>query len=686
MKAFGSEMPLSRLIACVPAALVLAAVSPVSAQEVLPKPEPPFRGTIGRTTKESKPDFPQEVQPPQGAPNVLLIMTDDVGFGASSTFGGPIPTPAFDKLAASGLRYNRFHTTALCSPTRAALLAGRNHHSAHTGVVMEFATGYPGYDSLMPKSAGTFAEILRQNGWDTAWYGKNHNVPEWLNNDVGPLDLWPTGLGFQYFYGFLGGSANDFAPPLVENTTPIEPPDDPNYFFERDLADRAIARIRKLNSIAPGRPWLAYYATGAAHAPHHAPREWIEKFRGQFDQGWDKVREETFARQKRLGVIPADARLTSRPAEIAAWESLSADQRKVYARMMEVYAGALAHVDQKIGRIVDAIEEVGDLDNTLVIYIMGDNSASAEASPEGVVNETATANGIKFPLEEVLRRLDQLGGSTTLGNYPVGWAHAMNTPFQWTKQVASHFGGTRNALVISWPARIKDRGGLRTQFHHVIDIFPTLLEAAGVKAPSVLNGVQQKPVEGVSTVYTFDHADAPSARRTQYFEMFGNRALYHDGWIASTTPKRLPWVVLGAEPNPNDFQWELYHAAEDFSQAVNLADRQPAKLKELQDLFWTEAAKYDVLPLSASFADRLDPSLRPSLARGRSDRTPSASRAGLRTRASISCQRRGGSTTKGQCRQGHQPQRGESRVRAGGQTLPRSARRRSGGPVSRRPA
>lgn len=585
---------------------------------VLPRPAEPFKGHIGRTAKDSTPDFPKEVQAPKNAPNILLIMTDDVGFGASTTFGGPVPTPTMDRLAKAGLRYTQFHTTALCSPTRAALLSGRNHHSAATGVVMELATGYPGYNSLMPKSAGTFAEVLKQNGYNTAWYGKNHNVPDWHSSQAGPFDLWPTGLGFEYFYGFIGGDANQWAPALFENTRPIEPPHTVrDYHLDNDMADKAIARIRLLNAMAPDKPWLHYYAPGTAHAPHHAPKDWIAKFKGQFDQGWDKVREETFARQKEMSIIPANAKLTPRPKEIPAWDSLSADQKKVFARMMEVYAAALSHADHQIGRIVDAVEEMGKLDNTLIIYIQGDNGASAEGTLQGLLNEAAILNNIPEDFNQVLARMDELGSETTLNHYPVGWAHAMDTPFQWTKQIASHFGGTRNGLVISWPARIKDQGGIRTQFHHIIDIAPTIFEAVGIDAPSVLNGVAQKPIEGVSMVYTFDDAKVPSRHRTQYFEMFVNRAIYQDGWVAATTPAVAPWV-MGQSPSIDAYGWELYHVAEDFSQAVNLADREPAKLRELQDLFWIEANRYNVLPLDNSKVERFDVSLRPSLTRGRS--------------------------------------------------------------------
>jgi arylsulfatase A-like enzyme len=613
--------PSSVAITSVLASVLLATVGVGYAQEVLPRPEPPFKGHVGPTVQESTLDFPQQVKAPQGAPNILLIMTDDVGFGASSTFGGPIPTPTMDRLAKEGLRYTQFHTTALCSPTRAALLTGRNHHSNATGVIMELATGFPGYNSLMPKSNGTFAEVLRQNGYNTAWYGKNHNVPDWQSSQAGPFDLWPTGLGFEYFYGFLGGDTSQWAPALYENNKPVEPPhDDPDYFFEKDMADHAIARIRMLHAVAPDKPWVTYYAPGTAHAPHHAPKEWIAKFKGQFDMGWDKMREETFARQKALGIVPPDTQLTPRPKEIPAWDSLDADHKKVYAHMMEVYAAALSYCDTQMGRILDAVNDMGELDNTLVIYIQGDNGASAEGTPQGLLNEMSIFNNIPEDFNQVLAHMDDLGGPTTFNHYPVGWAHAMDTPFQWTKQIASHFGGTRNGLVISWPARIKDKGGIRTQFSSVIDIYPTILEAVGVQSPSMLNGVPQKPVEGASMVYTFDDAKVASKHRTQYFEMFGNRAIYNDGWVAATTPPLLPWV-MSQTPNVNDYKWELYNVENDFSEANDLAAQEPKKLRELQDLFWAEASKYNVLPLDNSRIERFDVSLRPSLTQGRTEFT-----------------------------------------------------------------
>jgi len=591
------------------------------AQDVLPPPPQPFKGKIGRTAKDSIPDFPREAAAPQGAPNILLIMTDDVGFAASSPFGGPIPTPTFERLAANGLRYTQFHTTALCSPTRSALITGRNHHSNASGVVMELGTGYPGYHTLMPKSSGTIAEVLKQHGYNTSWYGKNHNVPDWHTSQAGPFDLWPTGLGFEYFYGFLGGDTNQWHSAIYENTKPIEAEEQQGnqpIHFDQLMADHAIAWLRMQHAVAPNKPFFVYYAPGTAHAPHHAPKEWIAKFKGQFDKGWDQLREDIYARQKQMGIIPADAKLTPRPKEIPAWDGMSVEQKQLYARMMEVYAGALAHCDYQIGRVIQTIEQMGQLDNTLIIFIQGDNGASAEGTLQGFSNEIGLiANAVPESLDYLLSIKDELGGPIAYNHYPVAWAHALDTPFQWTKQVASHFGGTRNGLVISWPQRIKDKGGIRPQFHHVIDIVPTILEATGIKFPKMLNGVAQRPIEGVSMAYSFANASAPSAHQTQYFEMLGNRAIYHDGWVAATTPLRLPWVFSG-KVDPDDFQWELYHVAEDFSESENLVTRNPEKLKELQAVFDREAKKFNVYPLDSSLAERLDPSIRPGLTRGRS--------------------------------------------------------------------
>ena len=585
----------------------------------LPVAQPPFDGKIGVRPSESVKDFPAEISAPEDAPNVLVILTDDVGFGASSTFGGPIPTPTFDRLAKAGLRYNQFHTTALCSPTRAALITGRNHHTVSTGGIMEIGVGYPGYNTLVRKSCGTIGQVLQYNGYNTSWFGKNHNVPDWHTSQAGPFDLWPGGLGFEYFYGFVGGDTNQWAPALVENTRPIEPPtDDPDYNFDEDMADRAINWIQMQHAVAPNKPFFCYYATGTAHAPHHAPKEWIAKFDGKFDQGWDKVREQTLARQKELGVVPQSTKLTERSPGIAAWDSLDNREKELYARMMEVYAGALTHADHQFGRIIDTIEKSGELDNTLIIYIQGDNGASAEGSSQGLLNEMTFFNNIKEDFKEVYRRRDELGGPMTFNHYPIGWAHAMDSPFQWTKQVASHFGGTRNGMVISFPKRMKETGKVCSQFHHVIDIMPTILDAAGLPAPDSIDGFMQEPIEGVSLAYTWDDTDANSKRTTQYFEMFANRAIYDDGWVACTTPTTPPWVSVADPVDVIDgYQWELYNINQDFSESNDLSKQEPEKLAELQRLFYIEAVKHDVLPLDNSKVERLDVRNRPSLTEGR---------------------------------------------------------------------
>ena len=594
--------------------------APLCAQEVLPASSPPFKGQIGLSAKDSRSDFPRPVVAPKGAPNVVLILLDDVGFGASSTFGGPVSTPTLERLAQHGLRYTQFHTTALSSPTRAALLTGRNHHSVHTGVIMEQGTGFPGYDSQMGKDTATVAEILKQKGWNTAWFGKNHNVHDWQSSQAGPFDLWPTSLGFDYFYGFVGAETSQWRPAAFEGTTPVEPYlGNSDYNFDYDMADKAIKWIRNQHAVAPERPIFLYYAPGATHSPHHPRPEWVAKYKSQFDQGWDKLREETLARQKKLGIVPADTQLTERSRGIPAWDSFNAEQRQLFAYMMEIYAGYLSQTDYNVGRVLDAIQQIGELDNTLVIYIVGDNGASAEGNFQGSLNEIAMLNGIAEDYREVLKHKDDLGTWKTHNHYPVGWAHAMDTPFQWAKQIASHYGGTRNAMVISWPARIKDQG-IRTQWHHTIDIVPTILDVLGVQQPSVVNGVAQKPIEGVSMAYSFADAKVPSTRRTQYFEMFGNRGIYHDGWIACTTPHFAPWedpLVAAPVDVISGYKWELYHVADDFSEAVNLAEQNPDKLHELQLLFYAEAAKYNVLPLDDSKVARMDVSIRPSLTRGR---------------------------------------------------------------------
>ncbi len=599
----------------------------VAAQEVLPAPPHVFKGRIGLSAKDSKPDFPREVQAPKGAPNIVLILLDDVGFGASSTFGWPVDTPTLDRLAKNGLRYTEFHTTSMSSPTRAALLTGRNHHSVHTGVILEQATGYPGYDSLMGKDTATIAEILRQHGWNTAWFGKDHNVPDWENSQAGPFDRWPTGLGFDYFYGFVGAETNQWRPAAYEGTHPIEPYlGHPNYNFDYDIAGQAIKWIRRQKAVAPDKPFFIYYAPGATHSPHQPEKQWIEMYKGKFTEGWDKVREETLARQKEMGIVPENTILTPRTRDVPAWDTLTPDQKKLYAYMMQIYAGYLSQTDYNVGRVLGAIRQLGQLNNTLVIYIVGDNGASAEGTMQGSLNEIAMINGFNEDYKEVLKHMNDLGTWKTHNHYPIGWANAMDTPFQWEKQIASHYGGTANGLVISWPAYIRDKGGIRTQWHDVIDIDPTILDVLGIGQPSSVGGVAQKPIEGVSMAYSFDHPKAPSTRRTQYFEMYGNRGVYHDGWVACTTPQFAPWEdVIALLTPPVDvitgYKWELYHVADDFSEAVNLADKYPDKLHRLQLLFYAEAAKYNVLPLDDRKAARLDVSTRPSLTRGRTSFT-----------------------------------------------------------------
>lgn len=566
--------------------------------DILPRPDFHFRGEVGRTYRDSDPaQFPQPVAAPKGAPNILLILLDDVGFGQFSTFGGGVPSPTMDRLAKEGLRFNRFHTTALCSPTRAALITGRNHHSTSFAGITEAATGYDGYCCVLPDNCGTVGEVLRQNGYMTAWIGKNHNTPTWETSAAGPFDRWANGLGFDYFYGFNAGDMNHWNPLLFENRDLVPASDDPDYHLTEDLADRAISWVRKVKSIAPDKPYFLYVAPGATHAPHQAPQSWIDKFKGQFDMGWDAYREQALERQKKLGVVPKDTKLTTRSKGLPAWDSLNADQKRLYARMMEVFAAYGAQVDAAMGRVIDAVKALPDADNTMIIYIAGDNGSSAEGGLEGSLNENLFFNGFPETWQDNLKVIDELGGPKHFNHFPSAWAHAMNAPFQWTKQVASHFGGTRNPMIISWPDGIADKGGLRDQFLHVIDIVPTIYELCGINAPRELNGVPQKPVEGISFAFTFDDAKAASRRRTQYFELACNRGLYHDGWMASS-PSFIPWDPNRDENwDPDKAVWELYKVDEDFSQATDLAKDNPVKLRELQDLWWAEASKYSVLPI-----------------------------------------------------------------------------------------
>ena len=593
--------------------------SPSAAQRVLPKPDAPFAGRIGTTYKDSTADFPKPIAAPAGAPNVLLILTDDTGFGHAATFGGAAATPTLDRVAKSGLRYNRFHTAALCSPSRAALLTGRNHHSVGTGVIIEMGTGYPGYTGSVPKTAAGLPEVLRLNGYATAAIGKWHNTPTVEISPAGPFDRWPTGStwGFEYFYGFMQGETPQYYPVLYRNTSPVPPPATPEqgYHFAADMADEAIGWINNVNATSPGKPWFLYLSTAGVHAPHHSPKAYRDKYKGRFDAGWEKYREETLARQKSLGVVPADTKLTPLPKDIPAWDSLSEDQKRVYARLMENYTSYLEYTDAQIGRVVDAVAASGESDNTLVIYIVGDNGASAEGGLEGTVSGIASLNGIQLGLPGLLAKFNEIGGPETEPHIPAGWTLAANTPFQWAKQVASHLGGTRNPVVISWPKRIKDTGGLRSQFHHLIDIAPTILDAAGLQAPQMVNGVSQKQTEGMSMVYTFDSAAVPDRRTVQYFEMLGNRAIYKDGWVAATQ-HGIPWKTAGQDQSFDTDVWELYDLTKDFSEATDLAKQEPGKLKELQAAFDTEARKYHVYPLDDRFAQRFDTSLRPNALAG----------------------------------------------------------------------
>jgi len=600
----------------------------------LPPAPPNFGGKIGLTVNGSKPWWPPRIVPPKGAPNVLLIMTDDAGYGVSSTFGGIIPTPTMDRIAKMGLRYTQFHSTALCSPTRAALITGRNHHSVGFGVVTEQSTGYPGYDSIIGPDNGTIGTILKQNGYATSWFGKEHNTPSFQYSIAGPFDQWPVGMGFDYFYGFMGGETDQWTPYLFRNTTPIFPwIGKPGYNLTTDMADEAIKYVGELNASAPDKPFFLYYVPGGTHAPHQPTQEWIDKFKGKFDMGWNKLRDEIFANQKKLGVIPPGTKLTPWPDDLKKWDYLTADEKKLFARQAEVYAAYAAYTDHEIGRVIQAVEDMGKLDNTLIIYITGDNGTSPEGSTVGTPNEFTTFNGIfDVPIPVQMKFYDVWGSDKTYPHMAVGWSWAFDTPFKWTKQIASHFGGTRQGMCIAWPARIKDAGGIRTQFHHMIDIVPTLLEAAHIEAPVMLNGIAQKPIEGVSMAYTWDKANAaaPSKRETQYFEMFGNRAIYHDGWIACTTPPVPPWLP-GTKKLPdvvNGYNWELYHIAEDYSENDDLAAKMPDKLREMKELFLVEATKYNVFPLDNDVLQRFT-TPRPSATAGRDLFTYSGETAGI---------------------------------------------------------
>ena len=601
----------------------------------IPQPPPEFGGVINEKASDSKAWWAPRVVPPKGAPNVLLIMTDDQGFGAPSTFGGVIPTPAMDRIAKAGLRYTNFHSTSLCSPTRAALITGRNHHSVGSGVVGEIATGFPGYDSIIPIDKGTIGTILKANGYATSWFGKDHNTPSYQSSQAGPFEQWPNGMGFEYFYGFVGGDASQWQPNLFRNTTAIYPfLNNPGWNMQTAMADEAIGYIKQLKEIAPGKPWLVYYVPGATHSPHHPTPEWIKKIGDMhlFDEGWNKLRETIFANQKRLGIMPENARLTPWPKELPQWDSLSREQKRLFIKQADVYGAYLAYADHEIGRVIQAVEDLGELDNTLIIYIGGDNGASAEGMLDGTPNEFTTFNGVAVPVKDQFLWYPFWGSERTFPHYAAPWAWAMDTPFKWVKQVPSHFGGTAQGVAMSWPGHINDVGGVRRQFHHVIDVVPTILEAAGIPAPDTINGIKQNPIEGVSMAYTWDKANANATTRhtTQYFEMLGNRAIFHDGWVAATTPATLPWELSTKTPPDviTGYNWELYNVNEDPTQFNDLAARMPEKVKELQELFYAEAKKYNVLPLDNSTLARWN-TPRPSLTAGRTEFTYSGELTGV---------------------------------------------------------
>ncbi len=596
----------------------------MAGREVLPIPHRDTTRLITYDAKDPATSFDPIVplRPPKGAPNVLVVLLDDVGFGATSAFGGPCHTPTAERLAAGGLKYTRFHTTALCAPTRQALLTGRNHHSVGMGNITELATSAPGNSSVRPNTKATLPETLKLNGYSTAQFGKCHEVPVWHNSAMGPFDQWPTGSGFEYFYGFIGGETNQYYPAIYEGTTPVEPPSTPEdgYHFTEDMTTKSIKWIQSQKSLTPDKPFFIYWAPGATHAPHHVPPAWSDKYAGRFDAGWDALREETFARQKQLGVVPADALLTERNNGIPAWDEISDEMKPVLARQMEIYAGFLEHTDHHLGRVIDTLEELEILGDTVIYYIIGDNGASAEGSLQGAFNEMAPLTGFADieTAEFLTEKLPEFGGPTAYNHYAVGWAHAMNTPYQWTKQVASHFGGTRNGTIVHWPDGFQARGELRHQFHHVIDLAPTVLDVAGLPHPLSVNGVAQHPIEGVSMRYSFDDATATDRHPTQYFEMMGNRGIYHQGWTA-VTQHRIPWETgQAALPDFDDDVWELYDTTTDWTQAVNLAEQHPEKLRELQRLWLIEAVRYNVLPLDDRMAERANPQIagRPQLIKG----------------------------------------------------------------------
>ena len=564
-------------------------------RSVLPIREPKYPAITELDARNAKAPARFVVKAPEKAPNVVIVLIDDQGFGTSSAFGGPVNEPTADMLAEEGLRYNRFHTTALCSPTRTAILTGRNHHQNNAGAIMEMATGFPGNTGIRPNSVAPLAEMLRLNGYSTAMFGKYHETPPWEASVSGPYDRWPTHSGFDKFYGFIGGETNQWAPAVYDGTVRVEVPRDPDYHFTTDMTDQAINWVNAQQSLTPDKPFYIYYSTGATHAPHHAPKDYIEKYKGKFDAGWDKMREETLARQIAMGIVPEGTQLTERPDEIPSWDSQTPEQQRLFARQMEVFAGFAEHTDHEVGRLVSALEDMGELDNTLFIYVIGDNGSSAEGGPEGTYNELMALNGIIGEASQMMDHIDDWGSPSTFPHFAIGWAHATNTPFQWTKQVASHFGGTRNGMIVHWPGGINSEGEIRSQFTHVTDVAPTVMEAAGLPFPISVNGTKQTPFAGTSFAFSFEDPEAAERHTTQYFEMFGNRGIYHEGWTASTRHS-IPWLSTQLPPLEDDV-WELYHVDEDFSQADNLAASNPEKLKELQDLFIEEAIKYRVLPI-----------------------------------------------------------------------------------------
>ena len=633
-------------MALVAASIATAEVQPIQDRTVLPIPEPQHPHSTVLDARNATPPPRFDVKAPGGAPNVLIVLLDDFGYGQSSAFGGPIDMPTVEQLARNGLRYTQFHTTAMCAPTRMALMTGRNHHMANMGSITETATAFPGNTGQRPESIAPLAMILRYNGYSTAHFGKNHETAVWEVSPSGPTDRWPTRSGFDKFYGFMGGETNQWAPMIYDGLQKIEAPASPGYHFMTDMTNQAIKWMRHQKSLTPGKPFFIYFAPGATHAPHHAPKKWIAKYSGRFDQGWDRLRDQTLARQKKLGVVPVNTKLAPKPEAIRDWETLTRDEKRLFARQMEVFAGYAEYADAEIGRLIRAIEEQGQLDNTLIIYIVGDNGASAEGGMNGLFNEMTYVNGVQEKTEDILKVYDKLGGPMTYNHYAAGWAIAGDTPFTWTKMVASNYGGTRNGMVIHWPRGLAAKGQLRTQWHHVIDIAPTILEAAGLPEPKVVNGIPQTRIEGVSMLYTFGDANAKDRRLTQYFELYGNRAIYHDGWLAGTV-HGAPWETGRPRSTLENDKWELYDTRTDFSLADDLAGKHPEKLREMQELFVNEAIKHNVLPLDDRKLERFNAALvgRPDLLAGRTSLTVYDGMTGISENAFINTKNRSHSVT-----------------------------------------